>query len=200
MKNTCLPTGRSTRPSSPHYSHKLAAALPAAMPDAAFYLWARTPIDDALFAKRLLAEQAVTVLPRELSGTRRACDQSWTAATRDCAGGKPPRMYKAAVERIVTLRVRSDPLGGVIDAHGVSSRKTDEGAAHVSESPDGTSCPRRRHRAAALKAGFHFFMAGVRAIVLVNTGIAAVYWIEDPRPFWHPLLSVQWMALPLPIA
>ena len=42
---------------------RLAAALPAAMPDAAFYLWARTPMDDAVFAKRLLAEQAVTVLP-----------------------------------------------------------------------------------------------------------------------------------------
>jgi N-succinyldiaminopimelate aminotransferase len=42
---------------------KLAAALPCAMPDAAFYLWARTPIDDALFAKRLLADEAVTVLP-----------------------------------------------------------------------------------------------------------------------------------------
>jgi len=42
---------------------KLDAVLPAPMPDAAFYLWARTPIDDALFAKRLLAEQAVTVLP-----------------------------------------------------------------------------------------------------------------------------------------
>ena len=42
---------------------KLAAVLPATMPDAAFYLWARTPIDDALFAKRLYAEQAVTVLP-----------------------------------------------------------------------------------------------------------------------------------------
>ncbi len=42
---------------------KLAAALPCAMPDAAFYLWARTPMDDAVFAKRLLSEQAVTVLP-----------------------------------------------------------------------------------------------------------------------------------------
>jgi N-succinyldiaminopimelate aminotransferase len=42
---------------------KLAAVLPCAMPDAAFYLWARTPIDDADFARRLLAEQAVTVLP-----------------------------------------------------------------------------------------------------------------------------------------
>jgi N-succinyldiaminopimelate aminotransferase len=42
---------------------QLAAALPCAMPDAAFYLWAKTPIDDAVFAKRLLAMQAVTVLP-----------------------------------------------------------------------------------------------------------------------------------------
>ena len=42
---------------------QLASVLPCAMPDAAFYLWAKTPIDDAVFAKRLLAEQAVTVLP-----------------------------------------------------------------------------------------------------------------------------------------
>jgi N-succinyldiaminopimelate aminotransferase len=33
------------------------------MPDAAFYLWAATPGDDADFARRLYAEQAVTVLP-----------------------------------------------------------------------------------------------------------------------------------------
>ncbi|MCA3218819.1 MAG: succinyldiaminopimelate transaminase [Burkholderiales bacterium] len=32
-------------------------------PDAAFYLWARTPIDDERFAQRLYAEQHVTVLP-----------------------------------------------------------------------------------------------------------------------------------------
>ncbi len=42
---------------------RLAAALPCAMPDAAFYLWAATPGDDADFARRLYAEQAVTVLP-----------------------------------------------------------------------------------------------------------------------------------------
>ena len=53
---------------------RLAAALPCTMPDAAFYLWAATPVDDALFARRLFAAQAVTVLPgsylaREARGT-----------------------------------------------------------------------------------------------------------------------------------
>ena len=81
---------------------RLAAALPAAMPDAAFYLWAATPIDDAVFAKRLLAEQAVTVLPG-----------SYLA--RDALGGNPGRGYvrialvaslaecAEAVDRIVAL-------------------------------------------------------------------------------------------------
>ncbi len=32
-------------------------------PEAGFYLWAKTPIDDAQFAQRLFAEQNVTVLP-----------------------------------------------------------------------------------------------------------------------------------------
>ncbi len=41
----------------------IARRLPCAMPDAAFYLWARTPIDDAEFARRLLAATNVTVLP-----------------------------------------------------------------------------------------------------------------------------------------
>ena len=41
----------------------LATALPCAMPQGAFYLWARTPGDDAAFAKRLLAEENVAVLP-----------------------------------------------------------------------------------------------------------------------------------------
>jgi N-succinyldiaminopimelate aminotransferase len=41
----------------------LAQWLPCAMPDAAFYLWAATPIDDAVFAQRLLLEENVAVLP-----------------------------------------------------------------------------------------------------------------------------------------
>lgn len=42
---------------------RLAESLPCAMPEAAFYLWARTPGDDAAFARRLLAEENVAVLP-----------------------------------------------------------------------------------------------------------------------------------------
>ncbi len=47
---------------------RLAAVLPCAMPDAAFYLWARTPIDDAEFARRLLREKNVAVLPGSFFG------------------------------------------------------------------------------------------------------------------------------------
>ena len=52
------------------YAHKfeyatprIAAVLPTRKPDAAFYLWARTPLDDAEFARRLYAATHVTVLP-----------------------------------------------------------------------------------------------------------------------------------------
>ncbi|MBK9676402.1 MAG: succinyldiaminopimelate transaminase [Betaproteobacteria bacterium] len=44
------------------------AVLPCAMPDAAFYLWARTPIDDAEFARRLYEAANVTVLPGSYFG------------------------------------------------------------------------------------------------------------------------------------
>jgi N-succinyldiaminopimelate aminotransferase len=39
------------------------SALEARVPDAGFYLWARTPVADTDFARRLYAEQNVTVLP-----------------------------------------------------------------------------------------------------------------------------------------
>ncbi len=81
---------------------QLAAVLPCTMPDAAFYLWARTPLDDAEFARRLLAEQAVTVLPgsflaREAHGTNpgRSFIRITLVAPRDeCA---------EAVERILSF-------------------------------------------------------------------------------------------------
>jgi N-succinyldiaminopimelate aminotransferase len=41
----------------------VAQALSVQRPEAAFYLWARTPIDDETWARRLYAEQNVTVLP-----------------------------------------------------------------------------------------------------------------------------------------
>jgi hypothetical protein len=48
---------------------------------------------------------------------------------------------------------------------------------------------------AALIRGLRFSWLAFLVIVLVNTGIAAVYWIEDPRPFWHPLVTVQCYGL-----
>jgi len=48
---------------------------------------------------------------------------------------------------------------------------------------------------AMLARGFRISWLALFVIVLVNTGIAAVYWIEDPRPFWHPLVTVQCYGL-----
>jgi N-succinyldiaminopimelate aminotransferase len=41
----------------------LSPVLDVTMPEASFYLWPRTPVDDAVFARRLFAEQNVQVLP-----------------------------------------------------------------------------------------------------------------------------------------
>lgn len=52
------------------YHHKFAAVaeilrevLPVELPDAGFYLWLQTPLEDTLFAQQLFAQQNVTVLP-----------------------------------------------------------------------------------------------------------------------------------------
>jgi N-succinyldiaminopimelate aminotransferase len=42
---------------------RVVAVYPTARPDAAFYLWANVGGDDVAFARRLYAEEAVTVLP-----------------------------------------------------------------------------------------------------------------------------------------
>ena len=42
-----------------------------------------------------------------------------------------------------------------------------------------------------LLAGFHASWVSILLIALISTGIAAVLWIDDPRPFWHPLVTCQ---------
>ena len=44
----------------------LAQVLDVALPDAGFYLWARTPVDDVTYARGLLAQYNVAVLPGSL--------------------------------------------------------------------------------------------------------------------------------------
>jgi len=46
-----------------------------------------------------------------------------------------------------------------------------------------------------LRAGLHFNWLTLLLIVAIDTGIALVLWIDDPRPFWHPLLTVQLYGL-----
>jgi N-succinyldiaminopimelate aminotransferase len=51
---------------------RVCAILPAHVPDAAFYLWASVPGDDAEFARLLYAEEAVSVLPGSYIGRENA--------------------------------------------------------------------------------------------------------------------------------
>jgi len=84
---------------------RLANALPCRMPEAAFYLWAATPIDDTLFAQRLLAEENVTVLPGSFLGRNthgynpgfKRIRVALVASESECAEG---------IERIVALANR----------------------------------------------------------------------------------------------
>lgn len=46
-----------------HVTPLIQSVLPTRLPDAAFYLWVRTPIPDELFAQRLYAQYNVAVLP-----------------------------------------------------------------------------------------------------------------------------------------
>ena len=57
--------------------------------------------------------------------------------------------------------------------------------------------PLRRRRS---PRGFRVSWRTVLLIAAINTGIAGVLWIEDPRPFWHPLVSASASASRSPTA
>jgi N-succinyldiaminopimelate aminotransferase len=84
------------------YREKFAAALPllgapleTAMPDGGFYFWIRTPIDDTVFARELLAAYNVAVLPgsylaRESGGVNPGANHvrvALVAAPAECLEG-----------------------------------------------------------------------------------------------------------------
>jgi len=84
---------------------QVAQALTCEMPQAAFYLWARTPGDDAAFARRLLVEENVAVLPgsylaRDAHGVNPGAGRVRIALVPDLA------QCTEAVERIVACARR----------------------------------------------------------------------------------------------
>jgi N-succinyldiaminopimelate aminotransferase len=81
---------------------KLAQALPCPMPQAAFYLWAATPGDDAEFARRLYAEQAVTVLPGSFIAREAAGVNPGRGRVRIALVASPAECEEA-VDRIVAF-------------------------------------------------------------------------------------------------
>jgi sensor histidine kinase YesM len=60
--------------------------------------------------------------------------------------------------------------------------------------------PSRPSFPALLARGFHASWLTILLIVAINAGFAALMSIEDPRPFWHPLISTQCFGLAIAYA
>ena len=87
---------------------RVARVLDCPMPEAAFYLWVRTPGDDAQFARQLYAEENVLVLPgsylaREAHGANPGRNRVRIALVAELAE------CEEAVERIVAFAARQRP-------------------------------------------------------------------------------------------
>jgi N-succinyldiaminopimelate aminotransferase len=82
----------------------IAGRLPCDLPDAAFYLWARTPIDDAEFARRLLAATNVTVLPGSYLSRDVAGRNPGAGHVRIALVAEPAEVAEAA-RRIATFQL-----------------------------------------------------------------------------------------------
>ena len=135
-RRTCARTARSTPPSSRGCSRGSRRCCRAPMPEAAFYLWAQTPIDDVEFARRLLAEENVAVLPgsfvaREANGMnpgRRRVRLALVATQAECAEAvDAPRRLHAAPDR--GARPRPSACGDAPSAPATPCRRFDRGAA-----------------------------------------------------------------------
>ena len=84
------------------------------MPQAAFYLWARTPGDDAQFARALYAEQNVTVLPgsfiaSDAHGTNPGRNRSASRSSRSRTSAPKPSSGSSGSLRRATYDASSRP-------------------------------------------------------------------------------------------
>lgn len=84
----------------------IATHLPCSIPDAAFYLWARTPISDTEYAQRLYAHKNVTVLPGSYLSRDTSSGNPGTGYVRIALVASPAEAADAAA-RIASLNVES---------------------------------------------------------------------------------------------